>query len=214
MHRIDGPGATADNRFTDGDPAGGVQATMVTDDWANAVQEEVIAVITDPLVTPAIPLDKAVNNQLVTAIKRLIALGYSQATELVSGIAKVATQSQTNAGTDDAAFVTPKKLRFGFAVSLAPNGYITLPSWLGGLIIQWGLTGAIPSNTEITVTFPITYPTAARSVVATNQQAAIVNGAWVSYIDTITTTNFVVGADDVGSTSGTAINVYWIAIGH
>lgn len=214
MHRIDGPGATVDKKFTEGDPVGGVQATVVTDDWLNAIQEEVVAVISDPLVTPAIPLNKAVNNQLVTAIKRLIASGYSQATELVSGFAKVATQSQTDTGTDDATFVTPKKLRFGFDINLAQNGYVSLPSWLGGIIIQWGLSASIASNTEVTVTFPIAYPIAAFSVVATNQQAAVVNGAWVSYIDTITKANFVVGADDVSTSSGTPIKVYWLAIGH
>lgn len=137
-----------------------------------------------------------------------------QATEAVFGWAKVATQAQTNAGTDDETFVTPKKLRFGFAVSLVQNGYITLPSWLGGLIIQWGLTGEIPSNTEITVTLPISFPAAAHCVVVANQQATVVSGAWVSYIDTITTSNFVVGADDVASSSGTAIKTYWIAVGH
>lgn len=52
MHRIDGPGATVDNKFTDGDPVGGVQATMVTDDWLNDVQENIMAVLTAAGVTP------------------------------------------------------------------------------------------------------------------------------------------------------------------
>lgn len=41
MFRIDGPGATNDNKFTEGDPAGGSRATVVTDEWLNAVQEEI-----------------------------------------------------------------------------------------------------------------------------------------------------------------------------
>lgn len=52
MHRIDGPGATVDNKFTDGDPVGGVQATLVTDDWLNDVQENVMAVLAAGGVTP------------------------------------------------------------------------------------------------------------------------------------------------------------------
>jgi len=52
MHRIDGPGATVDNKFTDGDPVGGVQATMVTDDWLNDVQENIMAVLVTAGVAP------------------------------------------------------------------------------------------------------------------------------------------------------------------
>lgn len=52
MHRIDGPGATVDNKFTDGDPVGGVQATLVTDDWLNDVQENIMAVLAAAGVTP------------------------------------------------------------------------------------------------------------------------------------------------------------------
>ena len=41
MFRIDGPGATNDNKFTEGDPANGARATVVTEQWLNAVQEEI-----------------------------------------------------------------------------------------------------------------------------------------------------------------------------
>lgn len=52
MHRIDGPGATVDNKFTDGDPVGGVPATVVTDDWLNDVQENLMALLSAAGVTP------------------------------------------------------------------------------------------------------------------------------------------------------------------
>lgn len=89
-----------------------------------------------------------------------------QATEAIRGIAKVATQDQTNAGTDDATFVTPKKLRFGFSLSLAATGYVAFPSWLGGLIVQWGTAIGVGQATNSsgvagparTVTLPLTFP--------------------------------------------------------
>lgn len=52
MHRIDGPGATVDNKFTDGDPVGGVPATVVTDDWLNDIQENLIALLVAAGITP------------------------------------------------------------------------------------------------------------------------------------------------------------------
>lgn len=65
MYRIDGPGATADNKFTDGDPVGGVQATMVTEDWLNDVQEELLSIMDAGGVLPA----KGVRNQVLAALR-------------------------------------------------------------------------------------------------------------------------------------------------
>ncbi len=96
----------------------------------------------------------------------------TQATEAVAGVAKVATQALTNAGLDDAAIVTPKKLRWGFTISLAANGYICLPSWLGGVTLQWGRVTAPPSNANATsaaIAFPMAFPGSCYLVVAAPQ---------------------------------------------
>lgn len=82
MHRIDGstvsatlptPGAVVGTPgfFTDGDPAASIPATVVSFDWANAVQEELVHVITDPT-GGNLALDKASNTQLLTAIGAII----------------------------------------------------------------------------------------------------------------------------------------------
>jgi lysophospholipase L1-like esterase len=76
MFRIDGPGATPDNKFTKGDPAGGVQATTVTDEWLNAVQEELAAAIEGA----GIPLVKGDVNQLADAIAARAAQVFSPST--------------------------------------------------------------------------------------------------------------------------------------
>lgn len=67
MHRIDGPGATVDNKFTEGNPGAGIPATTVTADSLNALQEEVCGVIE----ATGIALDKGNNGQLLAAIQRL-----------------------------------------------------------------------------------------------------------------------------------------------
>lgn len=68
MHRIDGPGATVDNKFTEGDPVGGIQATVVTDDFLNDVQEELISVLTAGGVEPV----KGTQDQVLQAIYKLV----------------------------------------------------------------------------------------------------------------------------------------------
>jgi hypothetical protein len=71
MFYIDGPGATVDHKFTDGDPAAGVAATTVTDDWANDVQQEILNVITAAGIVPA----KGIQDQLLKAIRGAGAAG-------------------------------------------------------------------------------------------------------------------------------------------
>ncbi|WP_426008322.1 phage tail protein [Aeromonas salmonicida] len=89
-----------------------------------------------------------------------------QASETVLGMMKVATQAQTDAGTADDVAVTPKKLRFGFVAQLSGIGYIKFPSWLGGLIVQWG-NSTVPLNGTLNVTLPITFPNAGLQAWAT-----------------------------------------------
>lgn len=93
-------------------------------------------------------------NQGNIDIAALVALA-AQATEINQGTAKIATQAQTDAGLDDATIVTPKKLRWGFMISLAANGYIVFPSYFNSLIFQWGITTAGASSI---VNFPIAFP--------------------------------------------------------
>jgi len=108
----------------------------------------------------------------------------TQATELKLGTAKIASQALMDAGADDATIVTPKKLRWGFAAQISSNAsssYVVFPSWLGGVIIQWGTTTVINSGANLTVPFPVafnvtpvvllTYANAAND--ATNGQAFV-----------------------------------------
>lgn len=139
----------------------------------------------------------------------------TQATEGVAGGARVATQVQTNEGVDDAAYITAKKLRWGFAVSLTPNGYIAFPSWLSGLIIQWGFTPAVAIDTNVPTSFPLAFPTACRSVVpqASNPTASgeLDSGPQLM---SITPTTFTCRIQNYVGGVGAPHGFYWLAIGH
>ncbi|WP_409283257.1 phage tail protein [Pseudomonas protegens] len=90
----------------------------------------------------------------------------TQATEINQGTAKVATTAQMLDSANDFVMPTPKKLRWGLSISLAANGYIAAPFWLGGWVIQWGTSLGF-SSTPVAVTFPMAFPNAAFAVVAT-----------------------------------------------
>jgi phage-related tail fiber protein len=83
----------------------------------------------------------------------------AQATEINQGTAKVATAAQMLDSENDSVMATPKKLRLGFKFSPGANGYITFPSWMGGLIIQWGAL-SMAQDTNAVATMSIAFPTA------------------------------------------------------
>jgi hypothetical protein len=66
--------------------------------------------------------------------------------------------------------------KLGFAISLAANGYIKLPNWLGGFIIQWCYgtgctTGGLDPLTQ-SITFPLMFPTACFAAFVSTQISA------------------------------------------
>ena len=100
-------------------------------------------------------------NQGNIDIAALVALA-AQATETNQGTAKVATDAQMLDSANDAVMATPKKMRKGFSISLADNGSIVFPKWLGGLIIQWGQVqiGDIANNLSVAYPLPLAFPNA------------------------------------------------------
>ena len=109
MHRIDTATATPDHKFTEGDPAVPVAATTVSAEWLNAVQEELVAVITGA----GLELKKSDNGQLWQAISQLI-------TNAKPGLATKANPGlvQVGGGLD----VTAKGLLSVLTATLAQNG--------------------------------------------------------------------------------------------
>lgn len=129
--------------------------------------------ITDTL-TPA-----AISTAMTSAVRAAI----PTATESTSGKLPVATQAQTDAGTDDATIVTPKKLRWGFSVSLGTSGYIVFPSWMGGLIIQWITDSTtLAANTGRSITLPLAFPTSVYSYVVSARNGSVAGAGVMSAV--------------------------------
>ena len=116
MHRIDGPGATVDNKFTEGDPVGGVQATVVTDDFLNDVQEELVSILVAAGVSPV----KGTQDQVLQSIYKL-AQNQKSVAFTTAGTAAALTLTPIPAIT---AYSSP--LRFRVKFSQASNGSGTL----------------------------------------------------------------------------------------
>ncbi|MCY7258963.1 phage tail-collar fiber domain-containing protein [Pseudomonas protegens] len=114
----------------------------------------------------------------ITALAPLAA----KATETNQGTAKIATQEQVLAGTDDSVIVPPKKLRWGFSISLAPNGYIVFPSWMAGFVIQWaaGTNQAAAGNQSIPL--PIEFPNAHFRTLVSNAYASSAQSGGYGFI--------------------------------
>lgn len=136
----------------------------------------------------------------------------AQATEINQGTAKVATAAQMLDSANDAVIATPKKLRLGFAASLTPNGYVVFPSWLGGLIIQWGsVSFPTTGDNRLPVSFPIEFPESA--FYANWSVGAVALGQVIgTYVDVVGKQGMTLVADKQAVETVT-VTARWLALG-
>ena len=116
----------------------------------------------------------------------------------------VPTAPNPATGTRSQAIATMQTFADEFASSLAASGYQKLPS---GLIIQWGIAGAVAAGQSALVTFPISFPNVIWSIVPCGMSAS--NST--QYAPTVfgaTAAGF-----NVGSTGSGYSNILWMAIG-
>lgn len=86
-------------------------------------------------------------------VKRLV-----QASETVVGVSRFATLAELVTGASGYLAVCPQYLLAGFAFSFGANGYIKLPTWLTGFMIQWATTSESLSSSDYRF-FPTPFPT-------------------------------------------------------
>jgi|GEM_PF-6123202 len=93
MHKIDTEGSTADGLFQEGNPQTGQIPTRVSADWLNAIQTEILNVLSAAGVAP----NKSSNAQLRTAIQSLITTSTLTAAQI---LAKFLTVDGSGSGVD------------------------------------------------------------------------------------------------------------------
>ena len=136
----------------------------------------------------------------------------AQATEINQGTAKVATAAQMLDSANDAVMATPKKLRLGFASSLTPNGYVVFPSWLGGLVIQWGAVSfPTTGDNRLAVSFPIEFPDSV-FYAGWSVGAPALTQVTGAYVDTVGKLGMTLVADKQASDVVT-VTARWLAFG-
>ena len=132
-----------------------------------------------------------------------------QATETTAGIAEICTDAELLAGASDTVVATPLKLRAGFGISLGVNGYISLPSWMGGFRIQWGKKTQSGYGDTTSMTFPNNcYGVWVNTEITANVQAHSVGS--------ISATSFQVNSDYWNGSNfvNSGATFWWIAIGN
>lgn len=203
MRRIDtatkavdlfGPGK---HGFKNGDKVGGIAPTQVNAEWFNAVQEELINLAE----AIGVVLDPANNAQLASHV--VTASNDATATNNSNKLAS--TGWVRNAMSYIAAAA-------GFSASLTTNGYIKLPSWLGGLIVQWGVSSIAPGTTgDDLITFPIAFPNTAfvsfsEPLVSAGSAAGQASASAIVSTSQMTVTNT--------SSASITFLIRWLAVGY
>ena len=80
------------------------------------------------------------------------------ATDTYTGVTQFSTDAELAAGSVTNKAVAPSKLRLGFSINIAQNGHLKFPTWLGGLVVQWG-QNTIGADSNGLATLSTTFPT-------------------------------------------------------
>lgn len=138
MHKVDAPGATGANEFTDGNPAGGIVATQLREKWHNSVQEEIVNVVEGAGLT----LNDLDNTQLLQAIDAKVPDGLLPfKNALINGGMEIWQRGKTFTRTTDGETYTAD--RWAMVLAGITVGSVTVTREALGLA-AWTIGGASP----------------------------------------------------------------------
>lgn len=134
MFPINGPGATADNKFTEGDPISGVPATVVTANFMNDIQAELLNILTAAGIAPA----QATPTQVLTALQTL-AQRQAGVFFVTTGTATAQVLTPTPA---IQAYATGQRFSVAFNIASGANPTINVSGKGAKALKQYDATGA------------------------------------------------------------------------
>lgn len=159
---VDKFGAGKDG-FTDGDVVGGIPATDLNAALFDNVQEEICNVIEGE----GVALNPASRTQMRDVIRAM--------TETAT-VASDPTGADNSTKKASTGWIRNSMLAIataaGFVISLSNVGYIKFPTWLGGLILQWGAGTVATAGSYTVVALPLAFPNSSWRVFASSNSTS------------------------------------------
>lgn len=186
----------------------GDQGTIVTADFLNDVQENIVQVILDA----GLALAKGTGTKLRDAIAAKIAAHLAvSAGEATVGHARFATAAEALAGTLGTAFLSPLRLKEAFPASIANPGYVRIRTTAALLTVNFG-RATVNNSSTLTVTFAQAYATAHLIHLATPDLTGAFGvtgafGAWPNATNPLTQI-------DLRNSTGSSMPLSWLSIGY
>ncbi|MGX9376085.1 gp53-like domain-containing protein [Pantoea stewartii] len=222
------PTATADGHWTDGNVAGGVAPTRMMAGWFNAVQDELVNVLT----AAGLQTDAKNSAQILAALNKLFLQSGNNLSEISSAGSKAVASALANLGIGpvgtqvDLLAGTAKKLIDASVLSavmpsgdVSPAGKVTIPLLINGAIttfyVMWGQTPASTDSgdTVWTVNFPYSFPTVFLSAQVSLRYPGSIDGNCAVYFYNESKSGMTIRQDKYTSVTAGFI-AHWLAVGY
>ncbi|HAT1565270.1 TPA: hypothetical protein I8X97_001363 [Citrobacter freundii] len=200
--------ATQDGKYTDGSVAGGIAATRLRAAAFNAMQEELAHIVE----SAGLALDINDMTQVLKAIQKLTLSRANPFADIKSDGAAAISTALANLGLGTAA---TKKVGAGAGQIPDMSSFTNASGWQklpGGKILQWGKAGFPVGQTQISVPFPINFPSVVSNIQLT---FADINFSGGTPSPTLAVVNNTVNGAGFGAYMSGAggFNAYFFAIG-